>query len=342
MKKKPANFHGLLLIDKAGGMSSHDVVGKIRRAAGQRQVGHTGTLDPMATGLMGVLLGQATRLEPYLVKMDKVYWGQMRLGLTTDTDDICGATLEERGGPWPTEAEVRAALKQREGEGEQIPPIFSAIKIAGRRAYALARAGEKPEMTPRRVTARRLELLEYDPPFISFTAGVSSGYYIRSLARDLGRDLKLGGALSALRRLSVGPWRAEKAFSPETVAGWTSDDWAANLIAPAEALPHWPAAVLPEDFLAAFRQGRAVPFEGCPAVSGNPAETFNPPLDCGGQSPLRGPNGLYKVLDADRRLAGLAEFTQTSIGGLTPQGPFLRPLRVFNLGQTPNQPDGKE
>lgn len=318
MKKKPARFHGLLLVDKPGGLTSHDVVGRIRRFAGQRQVGHTGTLDPMATGLMGVLLGQATRLEPFLVKMNKCYEGTVRLGLSTDTDDLTGRVIAEKSGPWPGEAEVAAALAEQVGPSQQMPPAYSAIKIGGRKAYEIARGGGRPELTPRQVTALSLTVIKYDPPELSFRAQVSSGYYIRSLARDLGESLGLGGALTALRRLSVGPWPVEKALSLEAIGALSDDGLSRALIAPAEALPDLPTAVLTGPDLAAFRQGQPRPFKG---------------------QALSGP---YKVLDADGQLAGLAQIVQTSLGGQAPREPFLRPLRVFNLGSAPNQPDGKE
>lgn len=298
-------WHGLLLLDKPEGLTSHDVVSRVRREAGQRQVGHTGTLDPMATGLLVLLLGRATRLEPWLVKMDKTYSGQLELGLSTDTDDRTGQILSRQTGPWPDESEIRQALLGRTGETNQIPPAFSAIKVAGRRAYQAARAGEILNLKPRLVTARRLEMIDYQPPRLDFWALVSSGFYIRSLARDLGRDLGLGGTLTRLRRESTGPWRVDQAISLETMEKWTDDDWRQRLKPPAEALPDWTDLVLSGADLIYFSQGRKLPMSG--SVPGS-----------------------YKILDDRGRLWGLGEVIETSFGGLhQPRGPFLRPLRVF-------------
>ena len=306
---RPPRWHGLLLIDKPAGLSSHDVVARIRRLAAQKAVGHTGTLDPMATGLLAVLLGGATRLEPYLSKMDKSYWGRVELGLSTDSDDVTGEVLERRSGPWPSAEAVLAALKAQAGLPEQMPPAFSAIKVAGRRAYKLARSGEEVRLKARRVSARSLDMLAWEAPFLDFRAEVSSGYYIRSLARDLGRELALGGALAALRREKVGPWSLEKAHQLDDLAAWTDEDWRRNLISPAGALPHLPPLVLGESELASFQQGRKIELSG-----------------------LYDPDAVHKVLNAEGGLAGLGRIEESSFGGDSPPGPFLRPLRVLNFG----------
>lgn len=304
--KSAAHRHGLLLLDKPEGLTSHDVVNLVRRAAGQRQVGHTGTLDPMATGLLVLLLGQATRLEPWLTKMDKTYSGQLELGLSTDTDDRTGRVLDRHDGPWPDQAAICQILDGRVGEMDQIPPAFSAVKVDGRRAYKAARSGELLELKPRRVVARSLALLEYQPPLLDFQAEVSSGFYIRSLARDIGHDLGLGGALTRLRREKVGPWSVTDAVNPEIISDWTDEDWRHGLLSPAEGLPHWPALTLPsQDLMTRFVQGQKLPLD---------AE----------------PPGLYKILDTQGRLCGLGEIAAASSGGHhQPLGPFLRPLRVF-------------
>jgi len=304
--KTAPRWHGFLLMDKPENLTSHDMVNRVRLRAGQRQVGHTGTLDPMATGLLVLLLGQATRLEPWLTKMDKTYSGQLELGLSTDTDDRTGQILSRQTGPWPDEFRVREALLGQVGEADQIPPAFSAIKVDGRRAYRAARAGETLSLKPRRVTARRLELVDYQPPRLDFWAEVSSGFYIRSLARDLGQDLELGGALTRLRRESVGPWRVDQAIGLQALEQWTDDDWREGLRPPAEALPHWPDLILSGTELIHFSQGRKLPMAG--AVP-----------------------GARKILDNRGRLWGLGEvIDELSFGeSQQPRGPFLRPLRVF-------------
>jgi tRNA pseudouridine55 synthase len=301
-------LEGLLLIDKPRNLTSHDVVAGLRRLARQKKIGHTGTLDPRATGLLAVLLGPATRLTPYLTKMNKTYQGRLELGLVTDTDDAAGRVLTRHPGPWPTESEVRRALRNGEGEIAQVPPAFSAIQVAGRRAYKAALAGAPLELSPRLVTAFRLELIRYEPPELDFTATVSSGYYIRALARDLGRDLGLGGgALTELRRTALGPWTLDQAFTLEEAAAWNEDGWRARLRPSAEALPHWPTLVLDEPWSAGrFIQGRRLP--------------------------AAGPAGRYKIIDDQGRFLGLGQIETGAVregAAAPPREPFLRPLRVF-------------
>jgi tRNA pseudouridine55 synthase len=303
-----------LLIDKPSGWTSHDVVARVRRLAGQKRVGHTGTLDPMATGLMAVLLGAATRLEPYLTKMDKSYTGRVELGLSTDSDDITGNETARAQGPWPEPAALVQALKKREGQGAQIPPAYSAISVGGQRAYKAARAGNHIELAARQVTAHSLEMTAYSPPYFDFRAEVSSGYYIRSLARDLGADLALGGTLAALRRESVGNWQVTQAVTLEALAGWSDADWRSNLLPPAAALPHLPGLILDSPQAKAFCQGKPIEVNNT---------ELNNILD---KNPI-------KVLNAEGLLLGLANIVQASIGGAeSPRRPFLRPLRVLLNG----------
>jgi tRNA pseudouridine55 synthase len=240
--------------------------------------------------------------------MNKTYRGSLELGLVTDTDDATGRVLARHSGLWPLESEVRRALRSGEGEVDQVPPAFSAIQVAGRRAYRAALAGTPLELSPRRVTAFRLELIRYEPPTLDFAATVSSGYYIRALARDLGQALGLdGGTLTELRRTAIGPWALEQAWTLEEVADWTEDGWLAGLRPAAEALPHWPTLVLAEPWSAGhFTQGRRLP--------------------------AAGPAGRYKIMDGQGRLLGLGQIeTGAALAGAStpPREPFLRPLRVF-------------
>jgi tRNA pseudouridine55 synthase len=303
-----AHRHGLLLIDKPAGLTSHDVVARMRKLAGQKRVGHSGTLDPMATGLMVLLLGVATGLEPWLSGLDKSYCGQLELGLSTDTDDLEGRLLKRTAGPWPSEEALVRALGAREGWHEQVPPSYSAVKVQGRRAHQSARAGQPLELAARRVWAGRLRLVSYQPPLADFQAEVGSGYYIRSLARDLGRELGPGAALSRLRRETVGPWSLSRAAGLEQVAAWSEEDWGRGLIPPAEALPDWPALVLSDEESRRFFQGQTL---------ARPEE----------------PAGQYRILDPSGRLSGLGRVhDQGSLGAPAPRRPYLRPLRVFNYG----------
>jgi len=296
-----------LLIDKPHGLTSHDVVARLRRLAGQKKIGHTGTLDPLATGLLAVLLGRATRLAYYLTKLDKVYQGRLELGLVTDTDDAEGQVLKRHPGPWPTENEVRRALEEEAEKNSQTPPAFSAVQMDGRRAYRAAREGLPLILRPRPVTAFRLELTCYEPPRLDFTAAVSSGYYIRALARDLGLALGLGGgALTELRRTEIGSWTLGQARTLEELATWSGDQWRVGLRPPAEIMAHWPALVLAEPLAVRhFTQGHGLP--------------------------TADPGGRYRILDDQGRLLGLGQIeTDAAREGTTPpREPFLRPLRVF-------------
>ncbi|MFZ1302092.1 MAG: tRNA pseudouridine(55) synthase TruB [Candidatus Microsaccharimonas sp.] len=201
---------GMLLVDKPAGITSFGVVARVRRQLSQQigkkaKVGHTGTLDPFATGLMIIVTGKECRNAGNYSKLDKEYEATITLGYTSSTGDPEGE-LSEVSSDQPTEQAVEAALKQFTGEITQRPPIFSAIKINGRRAYDLARKGEVVEMPERQVTIYSLELLSYSYPEIKIRVHVSSGTYIRTLAEDLGNVLKTGAYCSELRRTKVGQW----------------------------------------------------------------------------------------------------------------------------------------
>ena len=206
---------GLVIVDKPSGLTSHDVVGRIRKLAGTRRVGHAGTLDPMATGVLVIGVQKATRMLGYLALTEKDYVATIRLGQSTDTDDADGLIVAQAAAAGLAAAEVAAALQAMTGEIQQVPPGYSAIKVGGERAYRLARAGAAPELAARAVTVTAFtatamrphdELLDLD---VAVTC--SSGTYIRALARDLGAALGVGGHLTALRRTRVGPYRADMA-----------------------------------------------------------------------------------------------------------------------------------
>jgi tRNA pseudouridine55 synthase len=197
---------GLVVVDKPGGMTSHDVVARVRRLAGTRKVGHAGTLDPMATGVLVLALNRATRLLGHLTVTEKSYDATIRLGASTTTDDAEGEVVETRSTDGLTEDAVRAAVTAFVGEIDQVPSSVSAVKVDGKRAYARVRAGEQVELPPRRVTIHALEVTGVDLPDVRVTVHCSSGTYIRAIARDLGASLGVGGHLTALRRTSVGPF----------------------------------------------------------------------------------------------------------------------------------------
>jgi tRNA pseudouridine55 synthase len=210
-----------LNIDKPKGITSHDVVSRVRKLTGIKQVGHAGTLDPMATGVMVIALGKACRLLRFLAD-DKSYKATIRLGLVTDTDDIEGQVLQENDSATtnpPAREKVAEALKQFIGQIEQIPPYYSAIHVDGKRLYEMARAGlAPPEIKARPVTIISLDLLAYDPPTLTIRVHCSKGTYIRSIARDLGQKLGLGGTLSALVRESSGRFDLDRASSLDDLA----------------------------------------------------------------------------------------------------------------------------
>ena len=203
----------MLLVAKPVGPTSHDMVDVVRRSLGTRRVGHTGTLDPFAEGLLVVVVGRATRLVPFAAAWTKSYEGRLRLGATTDTDDATGQVLEQR--PVAVDrAGLERALVGFRGTLRQRPPAYSAVKVAGERAYRRARRGEAVEPAERDVEVAVLEVTAFAPPDVEFRATVSAGTYLRSLARDIGAALGCGGHLVALRRTTVGPFRLEDAVAP--------------------------------------------------------------------------------------------------------------------------------
>lgn len=203
----------MLLVAKPAGPTSHDMVDIVRRALGTRRVGHTGTLDPFAAGLLVMVVGRATRLVPFAAAWAKSYEGLLRLGVTTDTDDATGRVQQER--PVAVDrAALERVLERFRGTYRQRPPAYSAVKIGGERAYRRARRGEAVEPAEREVEIRELEVTGFAPPDIRFRATVGGGTYLRSLARDIGAALGCGGHLAALVRTAVGPFRLEQAVAP--------------------------------------------------------------------------------------------------------------------------------
>jgi tRNA pseudouridine55 synthase len=204
-----------LLVAKPAGPTSHDVVELVRRALGEQRVGHLGTLDPFAKGLLVLVVGRATRLARFAAAWPKTYEGVIRLGITTDTDDLTGAVVATA--PWTaiTPAQLADVVAGFRGAYEQRPPAYSAVKIEGERAYRRARRGEVVAPEPRPVEVRELEIIEAAVPDLRFRATVSAGTYLRSLARDIGAKLGCGAHLTALRRTRVGPLRLEDAVAAE-------------------------------------------------------------------------------------------------------------------------------
>ena len=246
---------GLLVIDKPVGPTSHDVVGRVRRAAGTRRVGHAGTLDPLASGVLLVCVGRATRLAEYLVGLDKGYETTIRLGQTTNTYDAEGEVTAER----PVEvdaAAIVAALDAFRGSIRQRVPPFSAVKRDGQPLYKSARRGEAIDLPEREVTIHALDLLAYEPPLLTLRMAVSSGTYVRSLAHDLGQALGCGGHVVALRRTSVGRFADSRAIALDEL---TPDTLRGHLLPPAAAVAHLPRVEFDEAAAAELGFGRRVP-----------------------------------------------------------------------------------
>ena len=209
-----AGPEGLLLVDKPGGMTSHDVVDVVRRRLGTKKVGHAGTLDPMATGLLLVGVGRATRLLRFLSDLPKTYEGTMQLGVETTTLDAEGEIVREAE-VTAARSDVEQAMRALEGESMQRPPAYSAVKVGGRKLYEAARAGEQLEAEPRPIRVDAFDLLGFDSPDATFRVACSTGTYVRVLAADVGAALSCGAHLTSLRRTAIGPFRASDASPPE-------------------------------------------------------------------------------------------------------------------------------
>lgn len=203
-----------MLVAKPAGPTSHDVVDVVRRALGEPRVGHLGTLDPFAKGLLVLVVGRATRLAPFAAEWPKSYDGVIRLGVTTDTDDLTGNVVATASWTGITPAQLAEVIERFRGGYQQTPPAYSAVKVAGERAYRRARRGETVALEPRSVEIRELEIVEAAVPDLQFRATVSAGTYLRSLARDIGAALGCGAHLAALRRTAVGPLKLEDAVPP--------------------------------------------------------------------------------------------------------------------------------
>ena len=266
-KGRPVN--GWVVIDKPPGLTSTQVVGRVRRVFDPRKVGHGGTLDPLATGLLPIAMGEATKTVPYVMDGAKSYRFTLRWGEETTTDDAEGEVVERRPGR-PAPEQVRAALARFVGEIDQIPPTFSAIKVAGRRAYDMARAEESFELEPRRVRITRFVLIDAPgpaiagaehagPDFATFEVGCGKGSYMRALARDLGRALGTCAHVVALRRTAVGPFTEGHAISLESLEALGHSAADSGAVLPLEtALDDIPALALSETEANRLRCGQAV------------------------------------------------------------------------------------
>lgn len=228
---------GILLVDKPSGITSHDVVDRVRRLFHMKRVGHAGTLDPMATGLMLILVGKATKVSQYLMSMDKEYAGTLKLGEETDSQDADGEVLVRKEVPELAEDIVRAEMKAFMGDQYQTPPMFSAKKVNGQPLYKLARKGKTIAREPRVIHISRFEMTAFSAPEISFLVACSKGAYVRTLAHDLGQKLGCGAHLNALRRTGVGKFRIEEADTLEVLKEASSTVLRKKLVPVLQAVP---------------------------------------------------------------------------------------------------------
>ncbi len=223
---------GVLLVDKPRCCTSHDVVDSVRRLYGTRRVGHAGTLDPMATGLLIVLVGRATKASDLLMAQDKEYLGEATLGTVTDTQDAEGKAVETNAVPTLTEDQVREAMATMVGDQSQVPPMHSAKKIGGRKLYDLARKGVEVAREPRPITITEFELLSWESPRINFRVRCSKGTYVRTLAHDLGRRLGPGAHLSMLRRTRSGRIDVAESASLQALGAMDETGLRSRLVSP--------------------------------------------------------------------------------------------------------------
>lgn len=277
-----------MVVDKPGGVTSHDVVGRMRRITGERSIGHLGTLDPMATGVLPLVLGKFTRLAQYFSQAEKSYTGTIRLGFSTDTYDAegqpDGPDQWERYRPGVSLGRIRLAASRFVGESEQVPPPYSAKKIAGTPAYKLAREGKPVELRPAKVRISSFTISGIKDGEVDFTIVISAGGYVRSVAHELGRMLECGGHLSRLRRTQAGPFALEQAHTLGELEAISGD------LAALEALCVYPRSLLPE----------------MPAVTGD--EQALGRLRNGAQAnlPEFSQASLVKVFASQRELVGIA------------------------------------
>ena len=305
-KHRGKAIHGWIIIDKPGGLSSNAVVGRVRRLTGAAKVGHAGTLDPMATGVLPMALGEATKIVSYLMDGAKAYRFTVRWGEQRDTDDAEGevvATSDAR----PAKEQILVVLGNFIGDIEQVPPVFSAIKIEGKRAYALARADQAPEMKPRTIHIEDLKLLSVvDADHAEFEAVSGKGAYMRSLARDLGTALGTVGHIAQLRRIAVGPFDEKQAISLDKLESLRHSAPLSEYLLPVETvLDDIPALALTETEARKLSQGQAIPV--LPVASRSPLKNI-------------GQGDVVRVM-AEGRLVALAKIN----------GGEIRPFRVINL-----------
>ncbi len=262
-RKTRGLYHGYLIIDKPAGMTSHDVVGRVRRILGERRVGHAGTLDPAATGVLPIAVGLATRTVEYLSDASKAYVAEVTFGVTTDSADGDGVVTDVCDATGLADAQIEALVASFAGPQLQVPPMHSAIKVDGQRMYELARKGEQIDVPPRPITIHAIELIDWEPPVATVFVHCSKGTYIRSLARDLGENAGCGAYMSNLVRVATGPFTLNDAVRLEELEPLlATEPWEQIATHPDAALWSFPAVVVDDREAASWRNGNPIDVPG--------------------------------------------------------------------------------
>jgi tRNA pseudouridine55 synthase len=322
---------GILNLNKPRGPTSHDIVDRVRRLTGVRRVGHAGTLDPMATGVLLLCIGKATRVSEYLMAGQKVYRARVRLGVTTDTYDAEGQIVVSIDPVQVSRAEVETALARFRGTIEQVPPMYSALKHEGEPLHKLARQGIEVKREPRQVEIPRLALIEWESPECTLEVTCSPGTYVRALAHDLGQAIGCGAHLTGLARLASGGFRLEDAVALDTFAQAAAEGRWVDLLHPVDAaLARFPALHLDAEAARRLCAGQAIvappqppppPFDSAPRLARGA-----PQGRCGGEVPARqgrvGQGGLARAYGPDGAFLALAIYD--------PAADAWRPHKVFH------------
>ena len=267
-------IHGIINVYKEKGFTSHDVVAKLRGIVGQKKIGHTGTLDPDATGVLPVCLGKATKLCDLLTDKNKTYEAVLLLGKTTDTQDITGEVLEEKSTEALTEEKVREAIEGFIGDYEQIPPMYSALKVNGKKLYELAREGKVIERKARPVKILDIQILEIDLPKVRMEVSCSKGTYIRTLCHDIAEKLGCGGCMESLIRTRVSTFRIEDAKTLDEIETLKQEGKLAELLVPIDAMfPFYPKITVKDDWKAFAKNGNPLDLKMLKEACGQDEET---------------------------------------------------------------------
>lgn len=267
-------IHGIINVYKEKGFTSHDVVAKLRGIVGQKKIGHTGTLDPDATGVLPVCLGKATKLCDLLTDKDKTYEAVMLLGMTTDTQDITGRILEEKSTETLTADKVREVIESFIGDYDQIPPMYSALKVNGKKLYELAREGKVIERKARPVKILDIQILEIDLPKVRMEVSCSKGTYIRTLCHDIGEKLGCGGCMESLIRTRVSTFRIEDAKTLDEIETLKQEGKLAELLVPIDAMfPFYPKITVKDDWKAFAKNGNPLDLKMLKEACGQDEET---------------------------------------------------------------------